>query len=122
MSKAVKGLLLSGLVLPGLGQMVLKKYLRGLAFMGAALGGMVAIVAWAVRAALEILNAGEVDINQITLSVDQVMADISSPLAQAACILILAAWIGSAVDAYLIGRQMDRQFGAVSTESESNRG
>jgi hypothetical protein len=113
LSHAIKGALLSGLVYPGLGQMALKHYLRGLAFLLAATLGMVAAVVQATRMAFGILenldlSRGAVGLEQIFQASHQAVAQASSGRFKIAMALILLAWIISTVDAYLLGRRKDR--------------
>jgi hypothetical protein len=113
LSHAIKGALLSGLVYPGLGQMALKHHLRGLAFLLAATLGMVAAVVQATRIAFGILedldlSPGAVGLEQIFQASHQAVAEASSGRFKIALALILSAWVISTVDAYLLGRRLDR--------------
>jgi len=113
LTHAIKGMLLSGLVYPGVGQMFLKRYLRGLAFVLTATLGMVAAVVQATRVALGIienleLSRGGVGLEQIVRASHQAVADASTGRFKIAIALILCSWIISTVDAYLIGRHLDR--------------
>ncbi len=113
MTHAIKGALLSGLVYPGLGQISLKHYLRGLAFLLAATLGMVAAVVQATRMALGILgdldlSRGAVGLEQIFQAAHQAVAEASTGRFKIAIALILFSWIISTVDAYLLGRRLDR--------------
>ena len=56
MKNAWKGALLSGLVFPGLGEIVLGRFKRGLLLIGIVLAGLVGIVAEATIHALAILE------------------------------------------------------------------
>ena len=56
MKNAIKGMLLSGLVWPGLGQVVLKSYKRGIAIMLLVLIAFITIVVSASRKAFVILE------------------------------------------------------------------
>ncbi len=114
MSKAVKGLLLSGLVLPGLGQMTLKSHIRGVIFMLAAIGGLIVLLVKATGTAMNIVEQTTPAIN--SLDVDQMFAAANQAVAQAdtgglslAMVVILVAWIGSTVDAFFLGRRLDRE-------------
>lgn len=125
MSKAVKGLLLSGLVLPGLGQMFLKHYLRGVVFMLAAMGGLAAIMIQAARTALDIVD--KIDLNREVVGLDQLLdatnqatASIHAPIYRYAFLLILVSWLLSAVDAYRVGKRLDRQAAAGVADSSGN--
>ena len=113
MNRAIKGALLSGLVYPGLGQISLKYYLRGVAFLLAATLGLVAAVVQATRIALEIIE--NLDLGQGTMGVEQIFQASHQAVAEAhtgrfkiAMALILLSWVISTVDAYLLGRRLDR--------------
>ncbi|MBI5062065.1 MAG: hypothetical protein HZB87_00925 [Desulfatitalea sp.] len=113
MTHALKAALLSGLVYPGLGQMTLKHYLRGLAFLLTATLGMVAAVVQASRMALAIienmdLSRGAIGLDQIFQASHQAVTEANSIRFKIAIALILFSWIISTVDAYLLGRRMDR--------------
>ncbi len=112
MSKAMKGALLSGLVLPGLGQIVLKRYQRGVVFLVAAMAGVVVVMVKAAQTAMAIVEkagsaAGNLDINQMMTTTNQALADAGTLGYKLALALILFAWLFSAVDAYLVGRKLD---------------
>ncbi len=65
MTRSIKAALLSGLIFPGLGHMVLKQYLRGSSLMLSALIALAVIVTTAIKKALTIvdrINSGEIPI------------------------------------------------------------
>lgn len=112
MKNAVKGVLLSALVFPGLGQIALKRPKRGVAFVLATLVGLVLIVAMATREAGRILATIESEggvIDQDAMS--RAIAQATSWSGNLTFNLLLAAialcWIYAAVDAYRIGKQQD---------------
>jgi len=113
LTHAIKGALLSGLVYPGLGQIALKYYLRGLFFLMAASLGMVAAVVQATRMAYQILenldlSLGQVGLAQIFQASHQAVAEANSGRFKIAIALILFSWAISTVDAYLLGGRLDR--------------
>ena len=61
MKNSIKGALLSGVVFPGLGQVILKQYKRGIALMLIALVNMLLIIVKAVQQAFIILNKIELE-------------------------------------------------------------
>ncbi|MEW5788588.1 MAG: hypothetical protein AB1899_12115 [Pseudomonadota bacterium] len=97
MKRSIKGALLSGLVLPGLGQVVLKEYVRGYLIMAVALGCMVWFVNGAVEAAMQSLAT--------LTSLEQ--APPAAPSGAAFWALLLV-WAAAVVDAYRIGARQDR--------------
>jgi urease gamma subunit len=79
MTNAIKGVLLSGLVFPGLGQIALKRYQRGVVFMLATVAGLVVIVVNAAREARRILGTieaggGVIDQDAMSRAIDQATA------------------------------------------------
>ncbi len=113
MDKAIKGALLSGLVLPGLGQIVLNRRLRGAALLLVSLACLGLLVVQAVAAAsaivakLDLVN-GAIDPVALLAAVDQAGAEASGPWGKIAALLLLPLWLGGTVDAYLLGRKEDR--------------
>jgi len=111
---AVKGVLLSGLVLPGLGQIVLKSYKRGATLILVVLGAIGAIVIRAAGQALAILEkieseGGPVDEETITQAVNQAASSGDQLLYTLSFLLIAICWVIGMVDAYLTGIKADRQ-------------
>jgi hypothetical protein len=112
MNKAVKGAVLSGLVLPGLGQMVLKHHIRGALLMLASLACVALLVAQAVAEATAIFDKvdlvnGAIDPVALLNSLNQAGADSSGSLVGMASLLLVFLWLGGTVDAYLLGRKED---------------
>lgn len=112
MSNALKGALLSGLVLPGLGQIVLKKYRRGLAFVTAVSVGMALLMVKVYQTAMAIVEkagpaADSMDLNRMVTSTNQAVAEAGTLGYQLALALIVIAWVFGAVDAYFVGRKLD---------------
>ncbi len=112
MSKALKGALLSGLVLPGLGQIVLKRYRRGAAFMVAAMAGVAVVMVKAAQTAMAIVDkvgpaAENLDINQMMTTTNQALAEAGTIGYKLALALIFLSWLFGTVDAYLVGRKLD---------------
>lgn len=112
MSNSLKGALLSGLVFPGLGQVVLKRYKRGVVIMLAVLAGMTVIVVKAVQNALAILEkleqeGGALDMTAITNAATQASTGSGSLVINLLLLLIIVSWIIGVVDAYRIGRKID---------------
>ena len=112
MNKSLKGALLSGLVFPGVGQVVLKHYKRGLAIMLAVLVSLSVIVVKAVQLALAILEkidleGGAINIDTISDTVTQVSTNSGDLTLNFFLFLIIACWIIGTVDAYRIGGKKD---------------
>lgn len=103
MKRSTAAALLSGLVLPGLGQfIVLRRRLRGLAFMVPAL----AALSWVVRATLlgaagvlEQAAAGQAPADVMAMA-EQLSASAGAGVNLASLVLIVC-WAGSVIDALL---------------------
>jgi len=116
MNNSLKGAFLSGLIFPGLGQIVLKHYKRGVVIMLTVLAGMSVVVAKAVQHALTILEKIESEggaISMSTISNAATQASITSGNLMFNLILLLVTlcWIIGVVDAYRIGKKKDIKTG-----------
>lgn len=113
MKSALKGALISGLVFPGLGQIVLRRYKRGVFIVLAVFVCLTVIVVTAVRRGAAILEkieseGGVIDMNTISEAAAQASAtagDFSFTLAVWGLILL---WIFAVVDAYRLGNTRDK--------------
>jgi hypothetical protein len=113
MKNAIKGMLLSGLVLPGLGQVVLKSYKRGIAIMLLVLIAFIAIVVSASRQAIAVLEkvaseGGAVDMEAISHAASQATTTGDHLLFNLSWLLILVCWLVGVVDAYTTGKKIDQ--------------
>ena len=122
MKNSIKGAFWSGLIFPGLGQVVLKHYKRGAVIMLLVLVSMSVIVVKAVYSALAILENIETEVGAISMS------SISNAATQASTIsgsltfnlvllLTILCWIFGVVDAYRIGKEQDIEEGTMSQVS-----
>jgi TM2 domain-containing membrane protein YozV len=107
MKTAVKAALLSGFVFPGVGQIYLKRYLRGLIILIPVLLGLIIIVGIAtvdIMESLKQIEAGATDANtMLTLAASHsARNDIVS---KAISLFIACCWLFSMIDAYSIGRR-----------------
>lgn len=113
MKAAYKASLLSAFVLPGAGQLYLKKYWRGLVIMFVFLCGAIFIV-WSIAApAFNRLESIVVKMQSGAVSMQQ-LAEISgspdstkSSYYDAVFYSIVCVWIFAVVDAYRLGRKKD---------------
>jgi uncharacterized membrane protein len=110
--QSLKGALISGLVFPGLGQVILKRHKRGIALMLAVLVCLLVIVVIAVRRAFTILEkiesqGGTLDMNTISNAAAQASTASGSFLVNLFLLAILSCWIIAIVDAYRIGKRKD---------------
>ena len=114
MNNSLKGVLLSGLVFPGLGQVVLKHYKRGAALMLAFTVTLLTILIIAVQQASTILEkidieGGAIDIDTISNAVSQASTTSQSYTLKLLSWLLIFCWVIGVIDAYRIGRKKDIQ-------------
>jgi len=114
MKHSVKGALLSGAVFPGLGQFVLRHYVRGVALMLAVSAGLFIIVKIALEQALAILEriqweGGLIDMTTISNAAAQASTSSHSRTFNFLLLLIVACWLFGTVDAYRLGKKKDQE-------------
>jgi len=113
MKNSIKGVFLSGVVFPGLGQINLGHYKRGFALMLIVLASLFVIVAKAVQLALPILekieSGGSIDVSAMSNAAHQALNTSDNLMFNFSLLLILFCWIIGAVDAYIIGKKMDSE-------------
>ena len=114
MKHSIKGAFLSGAVFPGLGQVVLKHYVRGIALMLAVSASLVVLVKKAVEQALAILEkiqweGGSIDMITISNAATQASTSSDSQMFNFLLFLIVSCWLIGAVDAYRIGKKKDQE-------------
>jgi hypothetical protein len=123
MSNSLKGALLSGLILPGLGQVFLKHYIRGAALILAALVCLSSMVVKTMENALAIheklgLKGGAISMSDISKAAAQASSTSDSLNFNFLALLLMLCWIIGVVDAYRIGKKMD--MAGASTAQSSN--
>jgi len=112
MSNSLKGALFSGLVFPGLGQIILKRYKRGIALILTVLVSLFVIVLKAVQQALATLEKidlqdGNIDFSTVSNAANNAVSTSDSLIFNLGLILIILCWIIGTVDAYRIGKKKD---------------
>ena len=112
MKKPVKAALLSALVFPGAGQLLLKRYYSCAFFAAFSCVGLYLLFNDLFNRAQEILEkiqSGEVspDIASITNVVQQQSANTMESLSPALMILLIS-WLVSVVEAYRVGYKLER--------------
>ena len=112
MNNALKGALLSGLVFPGLGQVMLKYYKRGAVLMIAITATLLTVLIKAVQQAFTILEkieseGGEIDMSTILSTATQASTTSDSLIFKLLLWLLIFCWIIGVVDAYIIGKKKD---------------
>jgi hypothetical protein len=124
MNNSLKGAFLSGLVFPGLGQVVLKHYKRGAVIMLTVLVSLSVIVIEAVQKAFTILEkieseGGTIDMDTISNAATQASTTSDNLIFYLALLLIIFSWIIGIVDAFRIGKKKDIEQQSVSQISNS---
>jgi hypothetical protein len=112
MKNALKGALLSGLVFPGLGQIVLKQYRKGVSLIVVVLSSLIMFVTVAVRQALAVLEkiqagGGTLDSETIARTANQVTTNQASLLLNLLLLFMICCWVFGVIDAYVMGRRKD---------------
>ncbi|MCB1745538.1 MAG: hypothetical protein H6977_00565 [Gammaproteobacteria bacterium] len=126
MKAATKAALLSGLVFPGLGQLYLRRRLRGLLLV---IGAGIAtwfILSVAVSTALELsaeIQSGAVpaDVTALTTLIDQRSAAAHAQ-ARWPTFALLALWLGGIADAWYLGRRRDLADAAFDRREQASSG
>jgi hypothetical protein len=125
MNNALKGALLSGLVFPGLGQVMLKYYKRGAVLMIAITATLLAVLIKAVQQAFTILEkieleGGEIDMSTILSTATQASTTSDSLIFKLLLWLVIFCWVIGVVDAYRIGRKKDIEGRLANKASNGN--
>lgn len=112
MKNTLKGVLLSGLVFPGLGQIAQRSYRRGALLILATMVSLGSIMSVAVKQAGAIFHqieteGGVIDIEAITAAVDRIADTTDTMIINGAFAIIVALWLFGMVDAYRTGRKQD---------------
>ena len=112
MNNSLKGAFLSGVVFPGLGQIILKHYKRGIALMLTVLASLLVIVVKAVQQALTILEkinseGGTINMSTISNIATQASTTFDSLIFNFVLLLMIFCWVIGVVDAYRIGKKKD---------------
>jgi hypothetical protein len=127
MKNSIKGALLSGLVFPGLGHVVLRHYKRGVALMLTVSLSLLILVMKATRQAFIILKKIEaeglvIDMSTISSAAAQASTASASLVYNFILFLIIFLWIIGIVDAYRLGRKMDVEEHSTNEVSNSTEG
>ena len=108
MTRSIKAALLSGLIFPGIGHMVLKQYSRGSVLMLSALVALSVIFTKAINQALTIvdgINSGEipVEVEAITELAFMPNSGADDSILSIATVVVSVVWIIGIVDSYRLG-------------------
>lgn len=113
MRQSYKAALLAALVFPGSGHLLLKHFPAGILFAGTSLACLVVLVARAMEIAQviseQILN-GEIalDMQHLSAEISAQSAADGSTMASVATWVLVFCWVASCVDAFRLGRRLDR--------------
>ncbi len=108
MTRSIKAALLSALIFPGVGHMVLKQYLRGSILMLSALIALSVIVTKAIKQALTIvdrINSGEIPVEAgaITELVSKSTSGADDSVLNIAALVVVTCWLIGIIDSYRLG-------------------
>lgn len=108
MKRATKAALLSGLIFPGIGHMILKRYLRGLSLMVAALVTTSVIVADVLRRAQTVvdrISGGDipVDSDALTAMISGSTDETHSLAVTISLTVLFVCWLIGIIDSYRVG-------------------
>lgn len=115
MKISYKAALLSAFVFPGVGQLYLKQYWRGLAILLIVFTGLGYIIRVSAIAALSVLDDAVVELKHGTTNLHEISGIVGSktsgtnPYYDVVLYLIICFWIFAIIDAYIIGKQKDHQ-------------
>ena len=112
MNYSIKASLLSALIFPGLGQLLLRHYKTGLAMMIIAFTCIATVVSQAFSKALSIAhqieqNGGMLDEATISSSIELASQNYDNQLVNLAMLGLVLCWLVSVVHAYMAGKARD---------------
>ncbi len=125
MKNSLKGAFWSGLIFPGLGQIVLKHYKRGAIIMLTVLVSMSVFIVKAVQHGLDILEkiesqGGVISMSTILNAATQASATSGNLTFNIVLLLVILCWIIGVVDAYRIGKIKDIEEGSARQALNGN--
>lgn len=115
MKESTKGMLLSGLVYPGLGQLILGRVLWGIVFVFFATAGFIVLIYRIIQRSarvadqiLPLLADDNIDLNSLK---DLLGRNFTGGwgLENACLAVIVGCWLVAIVHAYYVGKKIDRQ-------------
>jgi len=117
MNLSLKAAVLTGLVFPGLGQLVLRQYRRAAVLAVAFSAVLIAIVVNVSRRAMTLLdqllwNGGFIDMGKITETASRAADSSDDPILRLLFLALVACWIVGVADAFWGGRKQDRAEGS----------
>ncbi len=114
MKNSLKAALLSALVLPGAGHMVLKRYFSGVVFALISLVALIVIVAKIIKLSSVIvakINSGALDesSNGLIGIILNSMVEANTGVMNTAFLIYIVVWMLSILDAYRVGDLVDKK-------------
>ena len=114
MNHSLKGALWSALVLPGLGQLLLKRYISGVVFVLISITALVVILLKVFNIASSITNqilqtSAQLDMPAVIGAISQSTMISDTHTMNIAFVIFLVTWLVSTLDAYRIGDQLDKK-------------
>ncbi len=112
MKQAKKAALLSGLILPGLGQLTLKHYKSGFALIATVLTCIGIVITLSVQRAFEVLDKiqtqdGTIDPALINRTVEESTRNSDNILINSAMLILVICWAFGIFHAYTLGKKLD---------------
>lgn len=109
MSRSTNAVLLSALVLPGAGQIYLKRYRRGIALIAISLACLWVFVDSTMQQAAAVLQnlesgGGALDVGQLSDLANQTASGSGSTVATVATFVLVGCWLVGIIDAYRLGK------------------
>ena len=111
MKKSVKATLLSALLFPGIGHLVLRSYRRGVVLVlvaGSALAVVVTITMQKALAIVERINSGEIAADMSSISAHLAADSEGGTVASTALSVLMVCWLIGIADSWRLGRAADR--------------
>jgi hypothetical protein len=126
LSQAIKGALLSGLGFPGLGQVFLRHYGRGLALILAVSGSLLVAALKIAQHTISVLRkieseGGAIDMYTIWNAANRSLPSLDILLCKFVFLWIIICWIVGVVDAYRIGKRKDLEEESMSQVSSNSK-
>jgi hypothetical protein len=127
MKNSWKAALISAIIFPGLGQIWLKRYLRGLILITATVVFSAAIIMKGAQEVFNLLNrieaeGGNVDMVAIMRSATAASAAGADTGMTMAAYAVIVCWVVAVVDAFRLGRQKDRALRQAGESSQQGDG
>ncbi len=106
MTRPLKVVLLSGLVFPGIGHLVLKYYLRGSVLIIATLIALSAIVTVTVRHTLSVIDSDAIllDVGAMTELVSNSISSADNSIINYSFLVVVACWLVGIIDSYRLAK------------------